>query len=132
MDFLSESAIKDVLERARETLKEKFRDNIIGLVLYGSWAKGTAREDSDIDLIAVFNSVDNEIRRLLYEIERDIAKLKDITLVTATAEEFQKEKIPLYTAVKKEGKIIMGNVDFTLNPEPPHTKYAEYFEKSKE
>ncbi len=132
MDFLFESAIKDVLERAQETLRENFRDNIIGLVLYGSWAKGNAREDSDIDLLVILNSLDTKARRFLYEIESDIAEVRNITLVSATVEEFQKEKIPLYTAVKKEGKIIMGNVDFSLNPESPHIKYAEYFEKSKE
>lgn len=85
MDFPSESTIKDVLERVQGTLKEKFQDNMIGLVLYGSWAKGVAQKDSDIDLLVVLNSVDTKVRRFLYEIERDIAEVKNITLVPATA-----------------------------------------------
>lgn len=124
--------ITKTIEHIQKRLIERFRDNLKCLILYGSWVKGTARKDSDIDLLVVFNNVDTETRRSLYEIERDVAEDRSITLLLASAEEFQREKIPLYTAVKKEGKIIIGAVDTTLNPEPPHMKYADYFEKSKE
>ena len=94
--------------------------------------KGNLREDSDIDLLAVFKKVDSNTRKLLYDIETDAEKENSITLVPVSVEEFRKEKIPLYTAVKKEGKIIWGDVDLTINPEQPHIKYAEAFQRSME
>lgn len=126
------SIINKTIEDIRKRLLERFSDNIKCLILYGSWAKGTAHEDSDIDLLVILNNADDKTRRLLYEIERDVAEGRNITLVSVSVEAFQRENIPLYTAVKKEGKIIMGEIDITINPEPPHIKYAEYFEKSKE
>ena len=120
--------IKDI----QKNLLERFSGNLKCLILYGSWAKGTAHEDSDIDLLVILNSVDEKIGRSLYEIEEDVAKNRNITLVPASVEAFQRENLPLFTAVKKEGKIIMGEIDITSNTEPPPIKYAEYFEKSKE
>ena len=126
------SKIRKLLEAITEKLRKSFQKNFKCLILYGSWAKGTARKDSDIDLIVMFKKVDGNIRKLLYEIENDTEGENSVTLVSTTIEDFVKEKIPLYTAVKKEGKIIWGNVDLTINPEPPHIKYAEAFEKSRE
>jgi len=125
-------SIKELLESITKNLKESFHENFKCLILYGSWAKEIAREDSDIDLLAVFEKFDSNTRKLLYDIETDVEKEKIVTLVPASIEEFRKEKIPLYTAVKTEGKIIWGNVDLTINPEPPYTKYAEALRKSKE
>ena len=83
-------------------------------------------------MLVILNSVDDKTGKLLYEIERDTTEDKSITLLSSSLEEFQREKLPLYTAVKKEGKIIMGETDITINPELPHIKYTDYFEKSKE
>jgi predicted nucleotidyltransferase len=123
--------IEDMLEVIKKKIEGELSNNLQCLIIYGSWAKGTAKEDSDIDLLALFEKVDDHIRKFLYEIEKKISTEIAITLVPASVEEFQKEKIPLYTAIKKEGKVLSGSVDMTINPEPPHKKYAEYFEKSK-
>jgi predicted nucleotidyltransferase len=123
--------IENILKTVKERIEKKSGDNLRCLIIYGSWAKGTAKKDSDIDLLALFNRLDSHIREFLYKIKSEIDSEKMVTIVPASIEEFQKEKIPLYTAVKREGKILSGNVDMTINPEPPHKKYAEYFEKSK-
>ena len=125
-------SIKELLESITKNLKESFHENFKCLILYGSWAKEIAREDSDIDLLVIFGKVDVNTRKLLYDIETDAEKENSITIVPASIEEFRKEKIPLYTAVKKEGKIIWGDEDLTINPEPLHFKYAEALRKSKE
>ncbi|MGB9721132.1 MAG: nucleotidyltransferase domain-containing protein [bacterium] len=124
--------IKGILEKVVSEVKNKFKDNLIGIILYGSWAKGTAKEDSDIDLLAVFDKIDNNIVKTLYKIESSNDSERSITIVPASKEDFQKEKNPLFTAVKKEGKIIWGNVNLAINSEPPEIKYADYFKKSKE
>jgi len=36
--------------------------SFVGLYLYGSWIKGTAKKDSDIDIVAIFKSKNNEYK----------------------------------------------------------------------
>lgn len=50
----------------------------------------------------------------------------------ASYKDFRKEKFPLYTAIKREGKIICGDIDLSINPESPEIKYSEFFKKSYE
>lgn len=123
-------AIKDVLEDIKKNLTERFRENIRCLILYGSWAKGLAREDSDIDLLVVFEAINKETGKVIHEIESRIDGERNITFVPTNLEDFRKERLPLFTAVKKEGKVIYGKVDLSINPEAPAIKYAEFFKRS--
>lgn len=125
------SDVQVELERVKKELLERFGPNLTSLILHGSWVKGTAREDSDIDLVAVFRELDGEIRKALFDIEMREAERR-ITIVPATENEFSKETIPLFTAVKREGKILYGRVDLSLNPEPAPQKYRDFFERSRE
>lgn len=128
--------IQDIIRDIQKNLADRFGENLKCLILYGSWAKGTARKDSDIDILAVFEKVDGELRKSVYDIEgnieRNAERERSLTLVISNLEDFQKEKIPLYTAVKREGKVISGNMGLSINPEPPEIKYLEFFKKSYE
>ena len=126
------SVIKTILEHIRKTLTDRFQNNFKCLILYGSWAKGLAREDSDIDLLVILDRIDKETRNSVHDIIRGIDAERSITIVSSDFKDFQKEKIPLYTAVKREGKVIYGNVDLSINPEPPEVKYSEFFKSSHE
>lgn len=126
-----DSHINDILERVKTKLHDKFKENIKAIILYGSWVKGTAKKDSDIDLLVVFNNLSFDARKIIYEIEREISHERSISIISTTVEEFQDEKNPLFTAIKREGSIISGYIDLTINPESPQKKYKEYFERSK-
>ena len=123
-------AIKDVLEDIKKNLTERFRENIRCLILYGSWAKGLAREDSDIDLLVVFEAINKETGKVIHEIESRIDGERNITFVPTNLEDFRKERLPLFTAVKREGKVIYGDVDLSINPGSPKIKYSEFFKRS--
>jgi predicted nucleotidyltransferase len=124
------SAITDTLQKVRKNLVEKFGTRLKCLLLYGSWATRTGREDSDIDLLAVLNEQDPAAAKSIADLSW--FDNREISLVTCTEDEFREEKVPLYTAVKLEGKIIWGDTDRVLNPESPEIKYAEFFQKSRE
>jgi predicted nucleotidyltransferase len=124
--------IRDVLESLSRSLSRTFTDHLKCLILYGSWAKGTAREDSDVDLLALFEKLDRDTRKSLETIVREASEERTVTVVPASLEDFRKERNPLYTAVKKEGIILLGDTDFTINPAPPAVKYSDFFRKSKE
>lgn len=122
--------IKDILEGIQKELSERFRNNLKSLILYGSWAKGTASTDSDIDLLALFGTANKETGKSIYDIARSVDTEKCIIIIPTSLEDFQKEKLPMFTAVKREGKIIYGDADLSINPEPPNVKYSEFFRNS--
>ncbi len=124
--------IASLLKTLIKILKAEFKENLKCVILYGSWAKGTAKEDSDIDLIAIFRKVDNKTRRKLYEIIERGSEERSITIIPASIEDFRKEKLPLFTAVKREGVVIYGDIDLSINSTPPSEKYKEFFKKSEE
>ncbi len=119
-----------MLEDIKKNLTERFRENIRCLILYGSWAKGLAREDSDIDLLVVFDAINKETGKVIHEIESHIDGERNITIVPTNLEDFRKERLPLFTAVKREGKVIYGDVDLSINPGSPKIKYSEFFKRS--
>lgn len=51
--MLSYRNYKKDLDIFKQLLIEKFGDNLISLVLYGSVARGTAKDESDIDLLII-------------------------------------------------------------------------------
>jgi predicted nucleotidyltransferase len=122
--------IQTTLEKTRDNLIERFGTRLKCVVLYGSWATGTAREDSDVDLLAILNEKDPAAGKSI----ADLSWIDDreISLVSCTEDEFRKESVPLYTAAKLQGKIIWGDIDRALNPESPEVKYADFFRKSEE
>jgi len=122
--------IEDIIQ----ALRTEFGDNFLSLILYGSWAKGKARKDSDIDLLAIFKGVDKNVIKRVNEISSDIEvrSKREVTLLPVRAADFQMERLPLFTAAKKEGIIVFGNIDLKENPEPPEVKYKDFFKKSLE
>jgi predicted nucleotidyltransferase len=67
---------KTVIKRVKkfaDTVKENFP--VKKIILYGSYAKGTPREDSDIDVAVVLESVDDDFLKSeakLFQLKRDI------------------------------------------------------------
>lgn len=59
--------ITSILLTLKKQLKEIYRDKLINIILFGSYAKGTAKEDSDIDVLILLKERDinigNEIER---------------------------------------------------------------------
>jgi len=63
--------LKQIIENLITKLTEKFISEIQSIVLFGSYAKGTATKKSDIDLLFVVNGLKNKVLR--ESIERECA-----------------------------------------------------------
>lgn len=62
----SDPEILKMVKNFKESIKSKY--NVVNIVFFGSRANGTAREDSDIDLIVVVRRYDkNLVEKLLTE-----------------------------------------------------------------
>ena len=84
---------KTILESIISKLTEKYLSEILSIVLFGSYAKGTANKQSDIDLMFIVNDLkDKNLREL---IERECASIHyshniNISPLITNIEEFKK------------------------------------------
>ena len=63
-----EEAIKECLKR----VKEKYRDNVEEIILFGSYARGEAEDKSDIDILVIWKGRSIEGWNALESIATDI------------------------------------------------------------
>lgn len=100
----------DCLEAFLSGLHKKFGEKFSSLWIYGSWARGDAHPDSDVDLLVVLKIMTDRwkdyaaIRDLAYQatFERDRSVVFSTSLVTE--KEFLEDMEPLLMNVRKEGK----------------------------
>jgi predicted nucleotidyltransferase len=98
-----------ILKKSSEELANVFKDEFIGLILFGSWARGEAKADSDIDLLIVFKSLKGfDIRAIAYSIIAKQVKmpltLVDIRLSELVSNDY--ELTPLMLNILYDGIII--------------------------
>ncbi len=111
-----ESVINEFVERC----KEKFKGNLISVVLFGSVAKGSAERYSDIDLLVVINGLPHFNKRipLISEIcYKMLIKHKvSISPILLTPEEFDKNVtacFPLFLGVITGYKAVFDKTGFS-------------------
>lgn len=98
---------QDLLIQATKRLVKKFHPQQV--ILFGSQAKGTADDRSDVDLLVVA-SFNGKRRKVLVEMDRELKGLgfsRDIILLTP--EEFERDReIPgtIARPASQEGKIL--------------------------
>jgi len=103
------------LSRACEELSGLLGDEFIGLALFGSWARGEAGEESDVDVLVVLKSLKGmEARSVIY---KTIAKhvKRALTLVDVRLNEIASDRVvltPLLINIVADAIIIWdtGNV----------------------
>ena len=98
---------RPILEELQSELRAIYKGRFKDLILYGSHARGEATENSDIDVIAVIEGIENPIRELgkLSGIISQISLKYDtlISLYPLSLEDFESRNSPLLLNVRKEG-----------------------------
>jgi predicted nucleotidyltransferase/HEPN domain-containing protein len=102
----------DIVQKLKECaseLEKLLGDELLGLLLFGSWARGEAREDSDVDVFIVLKSLKGvEARALVYKVVAERVK-RAVTLVDARADELFKEELeltPLLLNILVDGVVV--------------------------
>lgn len=99
--------LKTVLDEFKAELRWLYGDRLKDIILYGSYARGDARDESDIDVMVVLRDVVAPGR----EIDRMIDVITDINLkygvllavVPVSEEKFLGVNSPLLLNVRREG-----------------------------
>jgi hypothetical protein len=90
-----------------EELRELYGERLKQVLLFGSWARGDAHPESDIDLLVVLDRVDSrrEERERMSEIlwQHSLANHTVVTEIPVSEAEFETAGIPLLMRVHEEG-----------------------------
>jgi len=73
------SGYKQILNKFKQKLLTRFKDEIISMVLFGSVARGTAGKESDIDVLIIMKDVpDSYYERLKPIVDIELEMRKDV------------------------------------------------------
>ena len=103
----SRKEIKPLLPQIKKLLERVYGKRLLNVFLYGSFAKGRANKESDIDIAVILKGKVNKgkeidkICDLLYDLELDTDEL--ISVYPLSENELENSIWPLYQHIKKEG-----------------------------
>ena len=101
--------IKSLINQLKAQLIEMYGERIKKIILYGSFVRGEATRDSDIDILVLVDEslnpfeVRESISDLLYDILLDEGEL--ISVIAVPEDLFENYNSPFMLNVKKEGLV---------------------------
>ena len=106
---------QDIINKVVEELKGLYGDKLRKIVLYGSYAKGTQNEESDIDIAVlvdedeqVLKDYENKLDEIISEIGYRSFKLISIVDISYQRYMQYKEILPYYKNIENEGIVLYG------------------------
>ena len=109
MDQIKDEHMKKMLSELAELLHQAYGKRLKAVILYGSVARGTYTNDSDVDIMVLVDGDNVELREY-DEMLSDISLkyLKVLSIIDISYQEYQKWKqtLPLYKNVSKEGVVL--------------------------
>jgi uncharacterized protein len=102
--------IDNLLMELKNKLMEIYKNKLVELVLFGSYARNEHHENSDIDLLLVLSGEmipGIEINRII-DVVYDMSLAYDVLLsvVPISENEYKKEESAFLINVRKEGRIV--------------------------
>jgi len=94
---------KRVILDFKKELKDKI-DDVVELKLFGSYARGVQRPDSDIDILIVLNKVNNRKKDMIVDMIRQIIQRRNKYISTHIY------SLPEYRWLKKMRTPLMENI----------------------
>ena len=102
--------IRKVLKKLKKELLRIYGESVESIILYGSRARGDARDDSDIDILVVLNKDFNysEMLRLSSQLVSSLSLENDVVISRAfvTKVQYDKLQIPFLMNVRREGVLV--------------------------
>lgn len=106
---------RNILKNFVDKMEKLFGKSLKKLILYGSYARGDYKENSDIDIMILTSMSDDEIRDIenqVYDIAYDY-QLSDNVMISVNiknADHFHYwlGALPYYDNVEKEGVVLVG------------------------
>ncbi len=99
--------IKRLIDQVKAHLHERYGEGIRRVILYGSYARGEATEDSDVDVLVLVDpsvnprEVEDSLCDLLYDMILDEGEL--VSVMAIPEERYENYNSPFMLNVRKEG-----------------------------
>lgn len=100
----------EILLELTNELKSVYRETLKSVILYGSAARGTAGEDSDIDIMIVVDEPKDKLKNYEEKLcnistEFALAYFKVFSIMDISYSEYEewKDILPFYKNIEKEG-----------------------------
>lgn len=102
-----DNQISAILTELRRRMESLYGQRLVGMLLYGSRARGDADTGSDIDVLVVLKAPVEPCEEIARTID-DVSELslehdRSIACVFVSDEEFERERSPLLLNVRREG-----------------------------
>ncbi|MFQ6107202.1 MAG: nucleotidyltransferase domain-containing protein [Thermoplasmata archaeon] len=99
--------VAKVLDELKTKLSHVYGDRLRKVILHGSWARGDATEDSDIDLVVVLEgdvSPGSEIERMIDAVTDVLLEYSEFVSVYPVSEDdYERVNSPLLMNARREG-----------------------------
>jgi predicted nucleotidyltransferase len=101
----------NIISQFKTTIQQLYGERLSKIILFGSYARGEEKENSDMDFLIVLKdkniSVFNEIEKINNQVYDMILQTgKIISFIPTTEEKFERSPNYFYRLVKKEGKAV--------------------------
>lgn len=109
------SELNIILQKMAEIYQDVYGENLVKIVLYGSYARGDYDSESDIDIVAIVQGTRDQLQQQLKSVWNESAdlELEFETVLSPTVipyEEFEKYRndLPYYKNIASEGVEIIA------------------------
>ena len=113
MEKIQDMDLRKMLLELEEKLQRVYGNKLKAVILYGSVARGTATEESDIDIMVLIDGTAQELRTFedqLSDVSTDISikYFKVFSIIDISYQEYMRwvNTSPFYRNVSKEGVIL--------------------------
>lgn len=97
----------EVMQRLTQGLSDIFTANLNSVILYGSVARGTETEESDVDIAVIVKpytkDMHNRMTDLVVDLELEYDKVLSVLLIDYEKFKEWENVLPFYKNIKKEG-----------------------------
>lgn len=107
--------IWEILQMFISDVKKELGDSLKKIILYGSYARGDYKSNSDIDIMILTSLEEKDIRKYEEDIadaafEIQMCSGKDISVIVKNEKHFEYwlGALPFYNNVKKDGVLLYG------------------------
>lgn len=111
----TETKINKLLDELKEKINWIFKDNLVQIILYGSYARNEQTSESDVDIIILtnldirdFTFYEESITKISVDLSLKYDLVVQILLKNASQYNKYLEVLPFYKNIRSEGKVIYG------------------------